>query len=273
MSDTGPFTPLPGDVETPGGRRYRKEVARVGDFEHPDGPLSFDAERLRRWVQAFAEARDSGVRVPVPLAHSAEPTANAGWVEELELTGGSLHAVLLITRPDIAELIDNGTIRFTSLALGPLADDAGRFWEEAVLEISLVNEPHLRRQGPFITLSGDREAVRALATARRENEKLRRELAARETAGLEAEIDELISRGALAPADRDGVVELAVGLDDGRRRLLLESYARRGVATGVTARLATPRRDSGVAELARRFGLEPAALEYYLENSTNRPQP
>ncbi|MBD3373350.1 MAG: hypothetical protein GF403_11630 [Candidatus Coatesbacteria bacterium] len=272
MAENSPFTPLPGAADAPGGRHYRKEIARVGEYEHPDGALHFDLERLSAWATAFEEARGAGVRIPVPLAHSAEPTANAGWVEALELdtATGVLYAVIEITRSEVAELIDNGSIRYTSLALGPLADDAGNFWEEAVLEVSLVTEPHVRRQGPFVTLAGDRGVVRELAAARRENAELRRELAAFAAAELNEEVDELIARGRLAPADREGLLDLAAGLDPERRERLLASYRRRGVNPGAESR-PTLQRDDETAALARRFGLEPEELDYYLENRSNRP--
>jgi hypothetical protein len=268
-----PFDPLPPDGEQ-NPPRFRKEIARVGSFAHPDGELEFTPERLAAWVTVFRKAREAGIQIPVPLNHGAEPTDNAGWVEDLELSedGERLYAVLVITRPEVAELIRGGTIRHTSLALGPLADDSGNYWEDAVLEVSLVTEPHIRRQEPFVTLTGVRELAVELAASRRRNVELSRHLDAERVRRLEERVDALVAGGRLAPDRRADVLELAAGLpgDDARERLLA-SYDGPRVRSGA---LTTPARRSGadpeLEAVARRFGLEPAALAYYLENTAGQ---
>jgi hypothetical protein len=278
MARLSPFNPLPTEDNGAGHpRRYRKEIARVGDYEHPDGPLSFDAERLRRWRDAFDEAAATGVRIPVPLGHQTEPTANAGWVADLELSpeGDRLYAVLEITRPEVAELIDNGSIRYTSLALGPLADDGGRFWEEALLEVSLVTEPHVRKQEPFVTLAGDRRLAVELAALRGENRRLLSALETVRDDELERRLDDLVADGELPPGERDRVHRLAAALPtDEDRRLLLESYRRRGVRLGAATRPAPGGNvDDELAAVARRFDLKPGELAYYLDNPARRDSP
>ncbi|HDR06602.1 MAG TPA: hypothetical protein ENN88_03120, partial [Candidatus Coatesbacteria bacterium] len=256
-----PFDPLPAPVadgERPAGRRFCKEIARVGAFAHPDGELAFTPERLAAWLEAFRQARQAGIQIPVPLNHGAEPTDNAGWVEELELSddGERLFAVLVITRPEVAELIESGTIRHTSLALGPLADDAGRYWEEAILEVSLVTEPHIRRQGPFVNLTGVRELAVELAASRRRNVELSRSLDRERFRRLQERVDRLIAGGQLAPDARADVVALAAALPgDEERERLFASYARPRVSPGA---LTTPSRRGGtdpeLEAVARRFG-------------------
>lgn len=275
MPEKNPFDPLPpegDDGAKASGRRFRKEIARVGAFQHPDGELEFTPERLAAWVDTFHQALQAGIRIPVPLNHGSEPTDNAGWVEDLELSpdGERLYAVLVITRPEVAELIESGTIRHTSLALGPLADDSGNYWEEAILEVSLVIEPHIRRQEPFVTLTGVRELAVELAASRRINHELARRLDENLARRLGDRVDELIAGGDLAPHQRSDVLELAGGLpDDGSRERLLGSYVRPRVQPGV---LTGPGRrdeiDQELAAVAERFGLEPAALSYYLENTS-----
>ncbi len=275
MSEKSPFDPLP-SKETEGtedhGRRFRKEIARTGAFQHPDGELEFAPERLAAWVETFHQVREAGIQIPVPLNHSSEPTDNAGWVEDLELStdGEHLFAVLVITRPDVAELIESGTIRHTSLALGPLADDSGNYSEDAILEVSLVTEPHIRRQEPFITLTGVRELAVELATSRKRNHELAHRLDKNLNRRVEERVDGLIAEGHLAPHQRSEVLELADGLpDDGSRERLLTSYVRPRVQSGV---LTSPGRrdeiDQELAAVAKRFGLEPAALSFYLKNTS-----
>jgi hypothetical protein len=268
-----PFDPLPPD-DGDGPPRFRKEIARAGTFQHPDGELEFTPERLAAWVDVFDKARQAGIQIPVPLNHGAEPTDNAGWVEDLELSddGERLYAVLVITRPEVADLVRGGTIRHTSLALGPLADDSGNYWEDAILEVSLVTEPHIRRQEPFVTLTGVRELAVELAASRRKNRELSRDMDAERLRRLEERVDGLVARGHLAPDRRADVLELAAGLpgDDDRERLLA-SYDRPRVRPG--ALTVSARRDGTDPELeavARRFGLEPAALAYYLENTAGQ---
>ncbi|MCK4593361.1 hypothetical protein KAU45_02585 [bacterium] len=275
MSEKSPFDPLPPEGDNgakASGRRFRKEIARTGAFRHPDGELEFTPERLAAWVDTFHQALQAGIRIPVPLNHGSEPTDNAGWVEDLELSpdGEHLYAILVITRPDVAELIESGTIRHTSLALGPLADDSGEYWEDAILEVSLVTEPHIRRQEPFITLTGVRELAVELATSRKRNHELAHRLDKNLNRRLEERVDGLIAEGHLAPHQRSEVLELADGLpDDVSRERFLTSYVRPRVQPGV---LISPGRrdeiDQELAAVAERFGLEPAALSYYLENTS-----
>lgn len=267
-----PFDPLPPDGEE--APRFRKEIARAGTFQHPDGELEFTPERLAAWVGVFEKARLAGIQIPVPLNHGPEPTDNAGWVEGLELSedGERLYAVLVITRPEVADLIRGGTIRHTSLALGPLADDAGNYWEDAVLEVSLVTEPHIRRQEPFVTLTGVRELAVELAASRSKNHELSRHLDAERLRRLAERVDGLIAGGRLSPDRRADVLALAAGLpgDDARERLLA-SYDRPRVRPGVlTASAHREGADPELEAVARRFGLEPAALAYYLENTAGQ---
>jgi hypothetical protein len=276
MPEKNPFDPLPteGDngTEAPG-RRFCKEVARVGTFKHPDGELTFTPERLAAWVEVFEKAREAGIQIPVPLNHGPEPTDNAGWVEDLELSddGERLYAILVVTRSDVAELIEDGTIRHTSLALGPLADDSGDYWEEAVLEVSLVTEPHIRRQEPFVTLTGARELALELAYSRKRNRELTLRLDEDLNRRLVERVDGLVAGGHLAPHQRTEVLELAGGLSGEDRERLLDSYVRPRVQSGT---LTGPGRRDGadpeLADVARRFGLEPAALSYYLENTVGQ---
>jgi hypothetical protein len=268
-----PFDPLPPDGEQ-SPPRFRKEIARAGTFQHPDGELEFTPERLAVWVEVFEKARLAGIQIPVPLNHGPEPTDNAGWVEGLELSddGERLYAVLVITRPEVAELIRGGTIRHTSLALGPLADDAGNYWEDAILEVSLVTEPHIRRQEPFVTLTGVRELAVELAASRSKNHELSRHLNAERVRRLAERVDGLIAGGRLSPDRRADVLELAAGLpgDDARERLLA-TYDGPRVRPGVlTASAHREGADPELEAVARRFGLEPAALAYYLENTAGQ---
>jgi|GEM_PF-3379038 len=288
-----PFSPLrwsPGSPTSPSvaanptaaapARKFRKEIARVGSYAHPDGELEFTPERLASWVASFEAAKAAGVELPVPLGHDPDPAANAGWVESLELSpeGDKLYAVLVITRPDVAALVENGTIRHTSLALGPLADDSGNFWEEAILEISLVNDPHVRRQEPFVLLAGARELAIALAAARKEStvEKPAESVIPETTAvsAMEAKLDGLIAAGLLPAELREDVLSLLTLLPDEATRLkLLETYRRRGVKLGASTRPVAARTfDPEVEQVARRFGLPPEELAHYLAARCAAPQ-
>lgn len=272
LSPTSPSVAVNPTAAVPA-RKFRKEIARVGSYSHPDGELAFTAERLAGWVASFEAAKSSGVELPVPLGHDPDPAANAGWVESLELSpaGDKLYAVLVITRPDVAALVENQTIKHTSLALGPLADDSGNFWEEAILEVSLVSDPHVRRQEPFVRLAGARELAIALAAARKDFSDNKADDSTK--AGrlvIEEELDGLIAAGLLPVELRGDVLSLLTLLpDDAARGLLLDTYRRRGVKLGAATRpFASPAVDSEVERVARRFGLPPTELEHYLKNRT-----
>jgi len=134
--------------------RFRKEVIREGTWIHPtrNFRLSVTRDRMRRWVEKFRLMRKRGIRVPVPFGHSYDPKDNAGFVEELELVGNTLVAVLHI--PDDRDARKLGaTVRDVSLSINPdFRDGQGRRYGEVVEHVALTTRPVVPGQGDFVPL-------------------------------------------------------------------------------------------------------------------------
>lgn len=196
MSDvrwyTVPDTTPPIKLAAPEGAdapRYKKEIVRAGMYTHPDFPdgLDFRLDTLARWVREFGERQELGHEPRLYLGHWAGTFGACGFVEKLYLEGNSLYAEISVTDPEVAAQVDAGHYRHTSPGIGTIEDSAtGRRWEFTIIEISLVAEPHLRQQGPFIRLEAakatENEEKGADMDLKLENERLRDRIAELEAA-------------------------------------------------------------------------------------------
>ena len=135
--------------------RFRKEVIREGTWVHPtrNFRLAVTRDRMQRWVEKFRLMRKRGIRVPVPFGHSYDPKDNAGFVEDLELDGNVLVAVLSIPRDEDARKMGT-TVRDVSISVNPdFRDGQGRRYGEVIEHVALTTRPVVPGQGDFVPLS------------------------------------------------------------------------------------------------------------------------
>ncbi len=138
------------------GKVYEKEIVKAGTYTYWGKELDFNPDRLRAWVSNFTEMVAAGIELRVYWDHAAfDSRSVVGDIEDLYYDEATeiLKAKLRIRDDEAIEKIESELIRHTSPAIGGYADDKGNQWPEAVVEISLVSEPVLRDQGPFIALS------------------------------------------------------------------------------------------------------------------------
>ncbi len=135
--------------------RFRKELIREGTWVHPtrNFRLSVTVERMRRWVEKFRLMQKRGIRVPVPFGHSYDPKDNAGFVEELVLSGNVLTAVLNVPRPEDAEKLGR-TVKDVSISVNPdFRDGQGRRYGEVIEHVALTTQPVVSGQTDFVPLA------------------------------------------------------------------------------------------------------------------------
>ncbi len=203
---------------TGGGKVYEKEIVKAGTYTYWDGELDFNPDRLRSWVKNFAEMVAAGIELRVYWDHDNLDSRKAvGDIEDLYYDEETeiLMARLRIQDDEAIEKIDKELIRHTSPAIGGFADDKGQQWPEAVVEISLVSDPHLRDQGPFIALSAktknegddvpDNETMRLeLKAANEQIEKLKGDIKnSGEVKGLEVKLSTAEGKVTTVEEERD----------------------------------------------------------------------
>ena len=110
-----------------------------------------------------------GKEIPLNVDH--EDGKDCGWVKAVEISpnGRSLYGLFEVTQPKIKDLVDNGTLKFSSAELDfervcPELSAAGDNQPRKVLEgLALTNHPYIKRMepvSPAIMLS-DRAALNA----------------------------------------------------------------------------------------------------------------
>lgn len=135
---------------------FKKDLIKAGKFIHPQykkKKLEITKEHLKTLIKSFEEYTKNGGKIPIPLRHTDEPDRNTGWLQKLELSGETLHGVIAITEPDIAEKIKRETIRDVSISvLESFMDEYGNKYDAFLEHVALTTIPHIRSQGPFVEL-------------------------------------------------------------------------------------------------------------------------
>jgi len=135
--------------------RFRKEIIREGTWVHPtrNFRLSVTRDRMQRWVDKFRLMQKRGIRVPVPFGHSYDPKDNAGFVEDLQLDGNVLFAVICIPRQEDTRKV-GATVRDVSISINPdFRDGQGRRYGEVIEHVALTTRPVVPGQGDFVPLA------------------------------------------------------------------------------------------------------------------------
>lgn len=142
---------------TKNGNIYRVQALRCGKWDYPrPGEKGFEITS-----RDLTELRDNfysgikGFKVPLNIDH--KDGKDCGWVVGLELGEDqeSLFALFEVTKPDVREDVDNGTIQFSSSELdlsyvSPELSAAGDMKPRKVFEgLALTNHPYIKGMAPI----------------------------------------------------------------------------------------------------------------------------
>lgn len=143
------------------GAVYRKQIARFGKWVNPLFPWGSDDPYMtldKQWAEEMIANFNKKVveRVPVPVNHTDDTSANAGEVVKLELSsdGSGLDAYIEIRRDSVAAEINDGLIFDVSMSFDwdYVDTEQGNHYGVTLLHVALVNNPYLTKMKPFETV-------------------------------------------------------------------------------------------------------------------------
>ena len=125
---------------------FRKMVAKTGNFTDSHGQK---VELTTQFFDELVKNFKAGDDIPIPLGHAGmkDPTKNTGYVTGLERVGNNLYALMNITEPDVAQKINNKTIKGVSIGVA-LSEVVGK----VLNHIALTLQPALPDLGDFAAL-------------------------------------------------------------------------------------------------------------------------
>lgn len=139
-------------LEQINGTQYRKMIAKYGKWVNPLFPIEY-MELDKEWATQVKANFDAKVidRVPIPLNHTDDVSANTGEVIELQVENDGLYAVMEIrdwkTVGDINdELIFDVSISFD---WNYVDTEKGIEHGPVLLHVALVNNPYLKGMSGF----------------------------------------------------------------------------------------------------------------------------
>jgi len=138
---------------------FRKEVIKVGHYQHPGTKQEFDVtvDTLNHWAATFARYIAGGNKVPIPLGHARDgkPEANAGWVTSMAVEDDSLICKMTLSDPTLSLTTD------VSLCIeNERTDSKGVVYKNVITHIALCTDPVIVGLGKFTKLSlsiGDKD--------------------------------------------------------------------------------------------------------------------
>jgi hypothetical protein len=155
----------------------RKEIIRAGKHVYIDDKgkpqvLDVTPATIDHYHDDGVKMLSHGISIPVPLEHQPTATAmtpeekaantvlhNAGEVKRYEKGMvkdenakdiPALFGILNITKPEAAEGIKQGSIRWASPWVNSFTDGEGRKWNGVISHVALTTRPRIARQQPFI---------------------------------------------------------------------------------------------------------------------------
>lgn len=134
------------------GTIFRKQIVRFGNWVDPFDPqsvMTLDEAWAKKIVKNFtAKVID---RVPVPLNHTDDVSANTGELIKLEIAKDGLYGYLDIRDPKTVQDIENGLVFDNSISFDWEYRDTetGKNWGPVLLHVALVNNPYLVHMKPF----------------------------------------------------------------------------------------------------------------------------
>lgn len=140
--------------------RFKKEIAKSGVYESPDGNVIITPERMQHWQNQFIRMRAAGLKIPAPYGHQSkanpdeaeflESKYNTGFIEELQLDEkGVLHAILEVPRKEDAERIGTTLQECSPQIRNFYKDGKGRIWQDCLTHVAVVTQPVIPDQTNF----------------------------------------------------------------------------------------------------------------------------
>jgi len=137
---------------------FDKEALRVGVYTHPtEGwKLPVDTGRIDRIVATFRALQRNGVAVDVTRDHSPSAEAKLGTVIDARREGDRLILRHRFADAEAAQLAARN--QEVSVELEPeMRDGQGRTYRDALVASSIVRQPVVPNQGPFVRIAASRQ--------------------------------------------------------------------------------------------------------------------
>lgn len=162
-----------------GSRAYYKELIYEGDFFNLGGDkkkFSVTERDIDEWIQTGSQMLANGLRIPLPLEHTEDPSKNMGFVlgfakTRKQLRDGRDVAALLakiqFRDPEAEKLALSTDVSIFSPE--KVIDGMGRTYKNPVKHVALTNYPVIPDLAPFraivasMTSRGDDTMLRSLA--------------------------------------------------------------------------------------------------------------
>lgn len=150
---TFPATLLCATPNMPGFTTYRKELMKIGHYDDEAGE-DFDvtSETLDHWIKTFAEMKQNGNKIPIPLAHTKadDPKANAGWCLNMFRDNGTLVGSLALSNEKRELALSTDVSIFSP---PEYVDANGVKYIQPITHIALTTNPSVSGLGAFKQLS------------------------------------------------------------------------------------------------------------------------
>lgn len=139
-------------LERINGTQYRKMIAKYGKWVNPLFPIE-TMELDKEWATKVKANFDAKVidRVPVPLNHTDDVSANTGEVVELQVEDDALYGILEIRDWQTVGGIEDGLIFDVSISFdwNYVDTEKGQEHGPVLLHVALVNNPYLKGMTGF----------------------------------------------------------------------------------------------------------------------------
>ena len=128
------------------GTIYRKQIVRFGKWVDPFDPqdvMTLDEDLAKKFQKNFlGKVID---RVPVPVNHTDDASANSGELIKLEIEKDGIYGYLDIRDEKTAEDIKKGLLFDVSISFDwdYVDTETGKHWGPTLLHVALVNNPYL----------------------------------------------------------------------------------------------------------------------------------
>lgn len=136
------------------GLTFTKEIAYVGQFVKAESDQEFEISKkdLDHWDETFVRMRSAGVKVPVPLRHTSDPTSRRGTV--IAMSRGvdhkkrdALFATIKFVDPDAAKLAASADVSI--FVPDEFIDGTGNEYKKPITHVALTDYPVLPDMEPF----------------------------------------------------------------------------------------------------------------------------
>lgn len=141
------------------GRVFRKDVLRVGTYKHPtnDWVLDVTPERLDRMASTFNLMLKNGVTSDVTVDHSTSARDKIGKIVAAVREGDTLYLDHEFADEDAEKIAER--VGESSLEIEPvLKDGRGNTYIDAIVANSIVRQPVVPGQSPFVRIAASRTA-------------------------------------------------------------------------------------------------------------------